>query len=336
VAMACEMASWLLNEWPVLFLRVAADERSARLSLQQPARRRIKTGGGRRSAGAPPPMDVAVMDWRLLGRLLAASVTPYYLVVLSIFSLLGAVHSPLFLLAHLVRLLAPLAPAARLAAPQLLRTGGIALATLVCYGLFAYTYFSNEVTAVSRACHSPWQCVSTVVLAALARDNDIMAHDAQDFAETPPFFAASSWGQFHSVYAASFLIVWGFLLQGALIAHILDAFAQLRQLNELRERDCEDTDLFTRQRRCRPRGAAAAEAAMQGRQLVVGKEGAGSLGALTFESDAHSPANWVLFLCWASEQVRGTRWVVVERVVAQFVEGNPRFLPLASEAPDMQ
>ena len=128
VAMACEMASWLLNDWPVLFLQVAADEHRARLSFQQPARRRrAKRGGGRRSAAAdPPPMDVAVMDWRLLGRLLAASVTPFYLVVLGIFSLLGAVHSPLFLLAHLVRLLAPLAPAA----PQLLRTGGIALATL--------------------------------------------------------------------------------------------------------------------------------------------------------------------------------------------------------------
>ena len=332
-AMACEIASWLLSEWPVIFLRVASEERLARLALRgEPWRRRRPSKGVRGTQLPPCQMDVPYMDLRMLVRLLAASATPYYLLVLGIFSLLGAVHSPMFLLAHLVRLLAPLSRAARLAGPQLARTGGIALAALVCYALFAYTYFSNKVNAVKGSCHSPWQCVSAMVLAALARDNYIMAHDAQDFAETPPFFAASSWDQFHSLYSATFLIMWGFLLQGALFAHILDAFAQLRQLDEARQRDCEHTDLFTGRPRRAPRGSGARAAALVGRQQAVGKEGAGSLGPVTFDSDPHSPASWVLFLCWASEQVRGSRWALVDEVVSQFVGGDPGFLPVASES----
>jgi len=316
VAMACEIASWVVNDWPAIFLRISAERRLAR-----------NKAAGTRSVRANA-QDVAVVDGGMMLRLLTASLMPYYLVVLGIFSLLGAVHSPLFLLAHTLRLLHPLAPAARLAAPKLVRTGFIALVVLVCYGLFAYTYFSNNVNAVSRTCHSPWQCVSTVVLAALARDTDVLAHDAEDFAETPALFAASSWEQFRSLYSASFLIVWGLLLQGALLAHIFDAFAQLRQLEEQRQRECEDCDLLSGQARRRPQGVGAAEAAMQGRQLAVGKEGAGSLGPRMFESDPHSPASFVLFLCWASEQVRGSRWVIVDEVLAMFENGDPRFLPL--------
>lgn len=316
VAMAGEITSWFVNDWPAIFLRISAEQRLAR--SKAPGKRSARTNA----------QDVAVVDGRMILRLLTASMMPYYLVVLGIFSLLGAVHSPMFLLAHTLRLLRPLAPAARLAAPKLLRTGCIALVLLVCYGLFAYTYFSNNINAVSRTCHSPWQCVSTVVLAALARDNDILAHDAENFAETPPLLSASSWEQFRSLYSASFLIVWGFLLQGALFAHIFDAFAQLRQLEEMRQRECEQCDLLSGQARRRPQGAGAAEAAMQGRQLAVGKEGAGSLGSRTFESDPHSPASFVLFFCWASEQVRGSRWAIVDEALAMFVSGDPRFLPL--------
>jgi len=62
--------------------------------------------------------------------------------------------------------------------------------------------------------------------------------------------------------------------------------------------------------------------------MAAGSEGAGSMGAHKFEADAHSPASWVLFVCWASEQVRGSRWVLVDEVVHKFVERDPRFLPL--------
>jgi hypothetical protein len=316
VAMAGEVASWFVNDWPAIFLRISAEQRLARSKAP-----------GKRSA-CTNAQDVAVVDGHMILRLLTASMMPYYLVVLGIFSLLGAVHSPMFLLVHTLRLLRPLAPAARLAAPKLIRTGCIALVLLVCYGLFAYTYFSNNINAVSRTCHSPWQCVSTVVLAALARDNDILAHDSENFAETPPLLSASSWEQFRSLYSASFLIVWGFLLQGALFAHIFDAFAQLRQLEEMRQRECEQCDLLSGQARRRPQGAGAAEAAMKGRQLALGKEGAGSLGPRTFESDPHSPASFVLFFCWASEQVRGSRWAIVDEPLDMFVSGDPRFLPL--------
>ena len=165
-------------------------------------------------------------------------------------------------------------------------------------------------------------------MAALARDNDILAHDAEDFAETPPLFVASSWDQFRSLYAVSFLIVWGFLLQGAIFAHIFDAFSQLRQLDEVRQRECEETDLLSGQPLRRRKGTGAHEAAIQGRQMAISEEGAGSVSAHMFDSDPHSPASWVLFLSWASEQVRGTRWVIVEDVMDKFVKGNPRFLPL--------
>lgn len=324
VAMACEIASWFVNEWPVIFLRISAEEHLVRIAASNKCG--VKTS--RRQKTMTKPMHVVSMDLRMLMRLLTASIVPYYLVVLGIFSLLGAVHSPMFLLAHTVRLLKPLERAAGLAAPQLLRTGCIALVILVCYGMFAYTYFSNNINAVSRTCNSPWQCVSTMILAALAHDNDILAHDEFDFAETPPLFIASSWEQFRSLYSVSFLVVWGFLLQGALFAHIIDAFSQLRQLDEARQSDCETRDLLNGQPRKLPRGIGADEAAMQGRHTVVGTEGAGSMGACVFESDPHSPASWVLFLCWASEQVRGSRWVLVDDAVHQFVERDPRFLPL--------
>ena len=78
-----------------------------------------------------------------------------------------------------------------------------------------------------------------------------------------------------------------------------------------------------------PRGAGAFEAAIQGRQVAVERnEGAGSVGAEMLESDPHSPASWVLFLCWAQEQVRGSRWVLVEDAVDMFARQDPRFLPL--------
>ena len=81
--------------------------------------------------------------------------------------------------------------------------------------------------------------------------------------------------------------------------------------------------------RPRPSGAGALYAAQKGRQMAAaGREGAGSVGARGLESDPHSPASWVLFLCWATERVRGSRSVLVQDVVDQFVEGNPRFLPL--------
>ena len=34
------------------------------------------------------------------------------------------------------------------------------------------------------------------------------------------------------------------------------------------------------------------------------------------------------FLCWAQEQVRGSRWVLVEDAVDMFARQDPRFLPL--------
>ena len=105
--------------------------------------------------------------------------------------------------------------------------------------------------------------------------------------------------------------------------------AQHRQLQEARQRDCEHADLLTGQARRAPRGAGAFEAAIQGRQVAVERnEGAGSVGAEMLESDPHSPASWVLFLCWAQEQVRGSRWVLVEDAVDMFARQDPRFLPL--------
>ena len=327
VATACQIASWFLNDWPVLFLKISADERLVRRRAVA-GEKRPSTTLSTRPKTPITPMDVVFVDARMLMRLLTVSMTPYYLMVLGIFSLLGAVHSPLFLLAHTVRLLQPLERAARLAAPQLLRTGCIALLILVCYGLFAFSYFANHINTVSRTCNSPWQCVSTMILAALARDNDFLAHDEVDFTETPPLFTASSWEQFRALYSVTFLVVWGFLLQGALFAHILDAFVQLRQLDEAREVDCETLDLLTAQPRSLPKGVGAHEDAMLGRLMAAGSEGAGSMGAHKFEADAHSPASWVLFVCWASEQVRGSRWVLVDEVLHKFVERDPRFLPL--------
>ena len=185
----------------------------------------------------------------------------------------------------------------------------------------------QQVTA--QRCLSPWQCVSTFVLAALARDSDMLEHDPSAVADVPPLLVDDSWEQFRALYSASFFVVWGFLLQGALFAHMLDAIAQHRQLQEARQRDCEHADLLTGQARRAPRGAGAFEAAIQGRQVAVERnEGAGSVGAEMLESDPHSPASWVLFLCWAQEQVRGSRWVLVEDAVDMFARQDPRFLPL--------
>jgi hypothetical protein len=134
VAMACEMASWFVHEWPVIFVRICAEERgrvALRYMRQRNAPSRTRPSAATASAIA---MDVASVDVRMVVRLLMASLMPYYLVVLGIFSILGVVYSPMFLLAHTVRLLSPLARVTRLAAPKLLRTALIALVTLICYG----------------------------------------------------------------------------------------------------------------------------------------------------------------------------------------------------------
>ena len=139
VAMACEMASWFVHEWPVIFVRICAEERG-RVDLRQrnaPSRTRPSAARARArpsEAASAIAMDVSSVDARMVVRLLMASLMPYYLVVLGIFSILGVVYSPMFLLAHTVRLLSPLARVTRLAAPKLLRTALIALVTLICYG----------------------------------------------------------------------------------------------------------------------------------------------------------------------------------------------------------
>jgi len=142
VAMACEMASWFVHEWPVIFVRICAEERgrvALRYMRQRNAPSRTRPSAARArarpsEATSDIAMDVASVDVRMVVRLLMASLMPYYLVVLGIFSILGVVYSPMFLLAHTVRLLSPLARVTRLAAPKLLRTALIALVTLICYG----------------------------------------------------------------------------------------------------------------------------------------------------------------------------------------------------------
>ena len=137
VAMTCEITAWFVNCWPVTFIGVASE------------RRRLRAAAPEARAGSAA-MDVSFMDAGMMKQLLRASVTPYYLLVLGIFSLLGAVHSPMFLLGHTLQLLAPLAPAARIAAPSLLSTSCVSLVVLVCYGLFAFSYFSAQLNEVEH------------------------------------------------------------------------------------------------------------------------------------------------------------------------------------------
>lgn len=274
-------------------------------------------------------------------QLVFVSPLPHYWLLLCIFSFLGAIHSPFFFLAHLLDFLRalPFSSLARVWARAwrpLLRTTAVALIILTSLALYAYTFFYSAMNSSGRQCRSPWQCVSSFMIAALSNDVAIlgagdMEEDPDGLVASPLSIEADAWEQFRALYVVTVLVVWGFLLQGAILAQIVEAFASLRADEALLLREEERTCPLCRGARHEPQPQPGAERGRPEAEGAVFKCTLCEAGASA--GNVHAPLAYVLYTLTVCARPLASLSPLERHVRESFWGRVPgRFLPLHTSA----
>ena len=125
--------------------------------------------------------------------------------------------------------------------PNLLRSFIIGVIVLIIFGFYSYAYFSSAVIASSDLCHSPFQCVSKHVLDSMTGDLTTVLGDSGGNLWAFPAVAPWSdlWEAWRTFFVFVSIIFWVFLLQGIIQGQIIDAFAEMRAIDDAAHQDLE-------------------------------------------------------------------------------------------------
>jgi len=234
---------WCIVRWPAHFLAVLADlQASPRIEKRKTDDSMPKTRESKDRKGFPSKFDggalgqeryqVRATPATIIQCLKRASPGGYH-VLFTVFALLGAVYSPLYVSVYAIdffrsSIALELRGAVFLSGVKLMRLFFLSLIVLLLFSLYAFTYFPSVLQASSSSCESLWQCTMTFLVTAIGRDNTELLRDQSIFTETPLFLFENTWAQFRTLFLVLFLVVWGILLQGFIFAQILDSFAEMR------------------------------------------------------------------------------------------------------------
>ena len=151
-------AQYFVAEWPRLFVTTCSNVRLQRQRKKDSARTHrdpLPRKGEQYILHIPPApsLDSVKLDIGLIVALASKSLTPSYRILLLLFSFLGLVESPLYLLFHLLDFLrghtaSLLWKAGAKCAVPLARTLLFAFMILIAMGMYVYAYLPSAVSSL--------------------------------------------------------------------------------------------------------------------------------------------------------------------------------------------
>mmetsp|Transcript_46370 Transcript_46370/g.108883 ORF Transcript_46370/g.108883 Transcript_46370/m.108883 type:complete len:1255 (-) Transcript_46370:266-4030(-) len=189
-------------------------------------------------------------NWKETVALMRKSLPVAHHAMLLCLSLMGALQSPFFFVYCMLDYLRMsggqiVVRSLIVGAPNLARSFTLGVFVLTCFGFITYSYFSTTAVVEDETCHSPFQCVSKIIVDSFRGDITTVLGQFSAWAYPPMVFWSDQWYTFRTFFIFCTLIFWSLLLQPVMTGQIIDAFAEIRGKATATKNDLEQKCFVT-------------------------------------------------------------------------------------------